>query len=121
MTTNVKFHEDCEDDILNWLISVPDQEGYRSLFLDLYLEHLIELLRASGGDDVKLTRLGAQRMRGIEPPLYVWRYTDDLLVKFAVRMIGTTRTSRAMRFVPNWIRSWRSKTECRITVLRLLP
>ena len=119
MKAIVKYHEDCKEDMLEWIEGMLGQETYRSLFLDVYIENLTKCLRESGGRDAALIKLGAVRIPRIEPPFYTWRYTDDLLVHFAVR--AQTRPSLALsKWLPGWLTNLSTRTSREIIVLRLV-
>ena len=104
METTVDFHTATALEMIDWCQAVPAQEEDRRMLLfGVYCPDIAGQLRAAGGDPVTLLGMGARRIAGLEPPVYDWRYTADLWVRFVVRV--TTSRLRSPR--------------CRVTVLHL--
>ena len=118
MRTIVKLHLDCRRDMAAWISRWPGQEKHPRELLRIYVDALLATLTNSEGSESVLADLGAIRVSGVQPPLYVWEH-DNLVVRFAVRKGYRNRWIE--KHLPTWLAFLFPPTVCRITVLRLLP
>lgn len=118
MFTSVKFHYDCENDIVTWVKSGLGRAEDRERFLSAFVEEIIETLKLSEGMPSRLRAIRAEPVLGVSPPTYEWLYSE-LFVRFVVRF--DYRSSWMNRFLPRWLHRWLPPSYCHITVMRLLP
>ena len=77
---DVRFHALSEPWIIRWLESEPGSREDRKALLNLYVSEIIRELTATVGRP-KQARQRAQ----YSPPVFDWRFSDDLQLKYTVR------------------------------------
>lgn len=118
MKTIVKFHQDCEHDIVAWVNYDRGRRQDRKRLLASFLAEIISTLGRTEGSDSSLIEIGARPLLGVSPPTYVWKYSE-LSVRLVVRIGYQSRWLD--RLVPHALKKLFRPSLCRITVMRLLP